>query len=347
MRRRMARELARTGLLHVALSLRRRLPSPWLPVLTYHRFASSNTAQASPTAIDLLDQNVADTTPETFDLHMSLLARWFTVLDLNEVLVLPAGKLLPPNPVVVTFDDGYKDGLHVAMPILRRHGIKATFFVATDYVDQRKLFWWDRIHMAVKSTRREWIELSYPAPLRFRVRTEAERRSVAARLTRLVKDETDLDLERFIDGLFEACDASPAAEEERLLAEALLMTWDDLRALQDGGMSVQSHTRTHRTLQTLPLARLRDELGGSREVLERELGQRVKAIAYPVGKRLGSAPQIRDAVRSAGYELGFSNDSGVNNAWTFDRLDARRLSLDVDLPEAHFLAMLALPWLSE
>jgi peptidoglycan/xylan/chitin deacetylase (PgdA/CDA1 family) len=348
-RRWIAQELERAGLLSLALGLRTRTPSPWLPVLTYHRFASPHRTGVSgvvPNTTGLLDDGVGDTTPESFDRHLSLLARWFTILDLEDLFSLRAGKLLPPNPVFVTFDDGYKDGFEVALPILRRHGVKATFFVATDYVEQRRLFWWDRIHVVVKSSQKESIELSYPSRHRFDLRTHGERLTAAARLVRLVKDEKELDLERFLDEVSEACCTSIGPDEERRMAEALLMTWDDLRALRDAGMDVQSHTRSHRTLQTVPIARLRDELGGSREVLERELGERVRAVAYPVGKRLGRAPEIRAAVRAAGYELGFSNDSGVNNVWTFDPLDARRLSLDINLPEAQFLAMLAVPWLA-
>jgi peptidoglycan/xylan/chitin deacetylase (PgdA/CDA1 family) len=335
----LAEGVERAGLLSLALELRSRTPSPWLPVLTYHRFIAAD-------SMGRFDDGVADTTPETFDRQMSLLKRWFTVLELNDLFAFRAGKLLPPNPVLVTFDDGYKDGFEVALPILRRHGIKATFFVATDFVDQRRLFWWDRIHLVVKSSQRESIDLTYPSRLRFHLRTRDERSAAAARLIRMVKDEKELDLDRFIDGVSEGCGVSIGPDEERRMADELLMTWDELRALRAAGMDVQSHTRSHRTLQTVPHARLRDELGGSREVLERELGEPVRAVAYPVGKRLGSAPAIRAAVRAAGYQLGFSNDSGVNNVWTFDPLDARRFSFDVHLPPAQFLAMLAIPWLA-
>jgi peptidoglycan/xylan/chitin deacetylase (PgdA/CDA1 family) len=308
-------------------------------VLTYHRFTSPSTA-------GVFDDAVADATPRTFDRQMALLQRWFTAVSMEDIFAFRAGKRLPPNPVLVTFDDGYKDCSDVALPILKRHGIPATFFVATDYIEQRKLFWWDRIHLVVNSTKKESIELSYPSPRRHDLRTPGERLAVARALIRLIKDEGEMDLQRFLDEVCAACDVSVGPDEERRMADALLMTWDDLRAVRDAGMSVQSHSRSHRTLQTVPLPRLREELGGSREVLERELRDRVRAIAYPVGKRLGRAPEIRAAVSAAGYELGFTNATGVNNVWTFDPLDARRLSLEVDLPEAHFLAMLTIPGLA-
>jgi peptidoglycan/xylan/chitin deacetylase (PgdA/CDA1 family) len=338
-RRRIAEGLERTGLLSLVLDVRARTPSPWLPVLTYHRFATPQTAGA-------YDDAVADASPASFDRQMSLLARWFHVVSLEDVLAFRAGKRLPPNPVMVTFDDGYKDGLEVAVPILRKHGVPATFFVATDYIDQRKLFWWDRVHWVVKSSKKESIELSYPSPHRYMLGSDVERFAAAERLVRLIKDEGGMDLERFLDHVSAACDVSLGTLEERRMADDLLMTWDDLRALRDAGMSVQSHSRSHRTLQTVPLERLGEELGGSRETLEHELGDPVLAISYPVGKRLGRAPAIRAAIRAAGYELGFSNASGVNHVWRFDALDARRLALEADLPDAYFLAMLALPALA-
>jgi peptidoglycan/xylan/chitin deacetylase (PgdA/CDA1 family) len=308
-------------------------------VLTYHRFAL-------PDGAGVFDEGVADTTLETFERQMSLLKRWFNVLPLEDLFQFRTGRPLPPNPVFVTFDDGYKDGFDIALPILKRYGIRATFFVATDYVDQRRLFWWDKVHLIVKSSPKESFELSYPARLSFRLRTDDERLATARALIRLIKDEHGLELERFLDEVSQACGSSIGRLEERRMADGLLMTWDHLRGLRDAGMGVQSHTRSHRTLQTVPLTQLRNELGGSREVLEKELGEPVRAIAYPVGKQLGRAPDIRAALHAAGYELGFSNGTGVNDVWTFDPLDARRLCLDVSLSDAQFLAMLAIPGLA-
>lgn len=330
--------LDRAGLLSLALGLRTRVPSPWLPVLTYHRFAS-------PAYAGALDDAVADSTPEMFERQMSLLARWFTVVSLEDVFAFRAGKPLPPNPVLVTFDDGYKDGLEIALPILKRHGVRATFFIATDYVSRRRLFWWDRIHLLVKTSRRERLELSYPSPLELDLRTDPERLVAAARLIRVIKHERELDLERFLLEVAEASGVSMDRDEERRMADALVMTWNDVRTLRDEGMSVQSHTRSHRTLHTVPPTHLRDELGGSREVLEGELGERVRAIAYPVGRRLGSESGLRAAVHAAGYDLGFSSGSGVNDVWTLDALNVRRLSVDVTLGDSLFLAMLCVPGL--
>ncbi|HEU4727568.1 MAG TPA: polysaccharide deacetylase family protein, partial [Kofleriaceae bacterium] len=106
----------------------------------------------------------------------------------------------------------------------------------------------------------------------------------------------------------------------------------------------------HRVLETLEGEALRDELAGARDDLERETGQRVQAIAYPVGRAI-RAPWIRNAVIDAGYRVGFANAGGVNPVWPgalrsalgFDPLNLRRIATERTMSDAMFLTELAIP----
>ncbi|HVJ16422.1 MAG TPA: polysaccharide deacetylase family protein, partial [Polyangiaceae bacterium] len=150
----------------------------------------------------------------------------------------------------------------------------------------------------------------------------------------------------FLDGLAESCGVELSRAEERRLADTVLMTWPQVKTLRAAGMDVQSHTSTHRVLQTVPERELLDELGSARELLEGILREPVRTISYPVGNPLRDAPYIKNAVRAAGYDLGFSNGTGVNHRWSFDPLDAKRISLDRGLTDPFFRAMMAVPYLA-
>jgi peptidoglycan/xylan/chitin deacetylase (PgdA/CDA1 family) len=329
------------------MSIRARTASPWITVLTYHRVAQPK--DAAP-----FDEGVVDVTPEAFDKQLAFLRERFDVIGIDDLVRFRHGGPLPKNPVLVTFDDGYLDNLQVALPALQKHGLKAVFFIATHYLQERRLFWWDKVNHAIKSSAKESIELTY--------RAGRERREVSERLVlgptakdkaaalrralRIVKDTFALDLPAYLDALYAACGVSFTREEERRLADRMLMTWDQVRALRAAGMDVQSHTSTHRVLQTVPEEELASELRGSRELLQEILGEPVRAVSYPVGKPLKYTPHVRQAVRDAGYDLGFSNATGINHRWDFDPYDARRISLDADLSDAFFRAMMALPYLS-
>lgn len=334
----LARVIDRLGVTGALLRLRARAPSPWLPIFTYHRVHPN--PEANP-----FDDGVVDATPDELDRQLAELKRWFTPVGVDALVAWVEGAPLPPNPIAITFDDGYLDNFEHALPILRRHGVPATFFIATHYVGERRLFWWDKIAWLIKQSPRATLELTYPAPFRGDL-GEGRARTLRA-VFRLVKDTFGLDLPRFLAELERAAGVTLDADTERRLADAELMTWDHVRALKAAGMDVESHTRTHRVLHTLSTAQLADELAGSRADLERVLGTPVRAVSYPVGKPIHTRPPIRAAVRDAGYRIGFSNGSGVNHLWgRTDRFDVRRLAMDRGLPDAYFRGVLAVPYLS-
>jgi peptidoglycan/xylan/chitin deacetylase (PgdA/CDA1 family) len=245
---------------------------------------------------------------------------------------------------MITFDDGYRDNYDVALPLLLKHGVRATFFLATDYIDRRRLYWWDRVSLLVARSTRDVLELTYPEPVRLSLEGRASRQTAVRRLQRIIKDREGLDLPRFLDAIERASDVILGADEERRLVDATVMTWEHAQAMKRAGMDVQSHTHTHRVLQTLTPEEIDKELRTSRAILEEVLGGHVRSVSYPVGKPLAEGSPIRRAVTEAGYDLGFSNATGFNRPRRFDALDVRRVSLDVSIEDAYFRAMLAVPW---
>ncbi len=333
-RPRLAELLDRIGIYDALLRARPRLAGAWLTVVNYHRVQA-------PAAAAAFDEGVLDATPESLDRQLRVLRRYFTIIGLSDLLGYVKGGSLPPNPALITFDDGYRDGHDCALPVLLSHGVRAAFFIATDYVDRRRVFWWDQIGWLVKHARRARFGLEYPAPIEIDL---CEGTAWAARvLQQIVKKHYALDLERFLRDLVAATDAPWDRAVEARFAEELIMTWDQVRALRQAGMDVGSHTRTHRVLQTLPLDSLEAELRGSRADLEREIGEPVVALAYPVGKPIAGIDEVRSAVEAAGYRLGLTYGTGIQRLGSFDPLDVSRLAVEAHFTDAQFRALLAIP----
>ncbi len=290
-REQLARMLERARMFSAILRVRARLRMPVLSAICYHSIGE-------PGPDYPCDDEVIDATRDEFRWQLALLKRHFTVVGAEDVEAMVAGGPTPPNPVIITFDDGYRSCRDVALPLLSEFGLTATFFIATDYVTHQ----------------------------------------------RLVSAEFGIDLRRFIAGLARASAVAwtPAIEAE--LADRLVMTWQDIRALHDAGMEIASHTRSHVLLRNLPADALGDELAGSRGDIEREIQEPVRSLAYPVGYRILHLPRLRAAVQSAGYDIGFTNATGVNYLWrTIDRFDIRRLATARGVSSAMFLGQLALP----
>lgn len=106
-----------------------------VPVLNYHQINNE-------------DHNVLTLSASEFEAQINYLQReGYTAISPDQLAdYLKYGKTLPPNPVLITFDDGYKDNYRVAYPILRKYHFTATIFLITDFVSHYgKYLTWNQI----------------------------------------------------------------------------------------------------------------------------------------------------------------------------------------------------------
>jgi peptidoglycan/xylan/chitin deacetylase (PgdA/CDA1 family) len=289
------------------------------------------------------DPDVVDATPRVFEAQLLFLKEHFTLVDLPTVQAHLEGDRLPPNPALVTFDDGYRECHDVVLPMLLRHAVPAAFFIATHFVERRRVYWWDRIVWSMHNATRQRFPLEYPADTMVDLTRDPARE--VRRLVGIVKETFDLDVDRFLEELASSSGAPWGDGLERELADRLILTWEQVRALRDAGMAIGSHTRTHRVLETLPPAALDAELAGSRLDLERVLREPIRTLAYPAGRAVESSA-IRAAVTAAGYEVAFTGCTGVQRLRRTDPLGVRRLAAEAEWGVARFRCAVTFPELA-
>ncbi len=313
-----AHTLDTLGVLDRMLWLRTKLGLNVLTVLTYHRVGR-------PEDSGELDGDVFDVEPEELARQIGVIREHGTLISLSDLHAFSRGHKLPPNPVLLTFDDGYLDNYEVALPVLQREGAQATFFIPTAFPDGGKLFWWDRIMLLMRRCQAERVDLSYPAPLT----VFPKRAPVAAAglLCQAIKVTPNTDMPRFWEELEQASGLSLSAEEERAIAARTIMGWAQVRALRDAGMDVQSHSHSHTVLNTLTPALVQEDLSRSFTLLNDALGGSVHSVAYPVGYSLEGP--FRNATAGARFGLGFTNNTGLCTLGRFDPYNVPRVGMDI------------------
>ena len=245
-------------------SLTDRVSGRRLSILVFHRVL----AEPDPLFPGELDA-------ATFDALMRLVARGFNVLTLGQSLRHLAAGSLPPRALVITFDDGYADNCEVALPILCRHGIAATFFVASGFLDGGRM-WNDTIIETLRRTARPTIDLSEFGLGELGLGGPAQRRSAIDRLLQVVKYQT-LEQRSVSLGRLALLAGEPA------LPEDLMMTTGQLRTMHSRGMEIGGHTIGHPILSTLPDEVARAEIDGGRAALQSLIDAPVEVFAYPNG----------------------------------------------------------------
>jgi peptidoglycan/xylan/chitin deacetylase (PgdA/CDA1 family) len=326
-RRQVAAAARATGV----LTLLERLPHRrGLVVLNYHRVGS--------VADNPFDDSTFSADVETFRKQLACLQRRFDLPALPAVLDAVERRRFDAPTAVVTFDDGYKDNYELALPVLRELGVPAVFFIVSDYLDRPLLPWWDRVAFIVKRTRRETLELGYPEPLRFDMRT-ARRDRVTWRVLRACKDARPFDRALFFDEL-EA--RAEVAADPVALGRQLFMSPDHVRGLSQSGMAIGSHTASHPVLAALSEDEQRVELRRSRERLAEVVGTPPDTLAYPVGGPTAFTAATKRLAREAGYRAAFCFFGGLNRQDALDPYALCRVGVSREETFAQFRLRLAL-----
>jgi peptidoglycan/xylan/chitin deacetylase (PgdA/CDA1 family) len=265
-----------------------------LSVLVYHR------------VLDAPDPlRPGEPTVEQFEWQVGLIARRFNPLPLGEAVTRLYDGALPPNAVAVTFDDGYRSTLAKALPVLRRHNVPATVFVATEFSNGTNM-WNDRLTHLFGDPSRESLLIDGKV---VSLGTWAGRRQVLERMLSSLKYRRPEERTRSIDKLY---------DDNRIAEEApLMMSRKDLQEAARGGLAIGGHTVSHPILAELPRERQLLEIAENRKTLESWIQEPVKLFAYPNGKYGRDFDDTSvDVVREVGYEAAVTTDWGVSTCRT-------------------------------
>jgi peptidoglycan/xylan/chitin deacetylase (PgdA/CDA1 family) len=285
-------------------------------VLSYHRVADERPGYR--------DIAVA---PRTLRAHIDFLRRrGYSFLSLSEYEeYLSGSRALERDSVLLTFDDGYRDNYSAAFPVLREFGIPAAVFLCTGPIDEDRLLWWDRVAAAVRSLRaagtRAVVEAGDLPP----TAVDTLRRGLAG-------DDRQASLA--IGDLVDSLKSLSAEARERALAAlerpappsnggGLMLTWDMVREMRSGGIGFGAHSVTHPAFSDLSAEEARAEISGSVSAIERELGERVTAFAYPYGKEDFIDTSTAQWLRECGIRWAFTTENGWNGPET-DPMALRR-----------------------
>lgn len=308
-----------------------------LTILAYHRVLPSWSERDFPYDLDLISASTAE-----FAWQMEYVKKHFTVVSFADVLGHLDGRaVLPRHPLLVTFDDGFDDNHRHAFPVLKRLGMPAVIFIATSYIGQAQTFWYDWLYgIALAAMRSGQSVVIGTREFAFKPTREQPTRPDVGELFHFVKGMRDTELRAALAVLNADTRFATAAAPR---PESQPMKWENVREMAGNGIEFGSHAASHPILTNLDDAALAMELASSKHAIERELGRAVEVIAYPDGGEMAFDERVIDASRHAGYRLGASYLSGVNDLRRLDRFRLKRLHVERYLTRADFMGMLALP----
>lgn len=206
--------------------------------------------------------------------------------------------------VCLTFDDGYRDNLELALPLARARGASLTLFVTTGFVDGSARMWWHGFERLLAAHAEIRFHLG-GRPHRLAAATPHEKRrayqAMADAVMGAAPPEADAMLAE-LEGRY-GIDFRQVAREETV-------DWAALQALgPESGVEIGAHTVSHPRLAALDPAAAAEEMRASKRRLEGKLGRPAHHFAYPYG----------DPASAAAREAALCADAGFATACTTQR----------------------------
>ena len=246
-----------------------------------------------------------------FEQILSWVGQWFRVLPLQHGVRLLREGELPPRAMAITFDDGYADNHDVALPLLQKHGMSATFFIASGFLNGGRM-WNDTIIEAMRFTPLREMDLRGigDSPLGcLPIQSIEQRRAAAMHLIRTVKHLRPEARLRAVEVI--------ADRAECALPTDLMLSTAKLKSLRSAGMDIGAHTVSHPILASLDTTAARREIEAGRSELEAMLGERIAIFAYPNGKpQQDYTPRCVGLVKELGFEAAVTTAPGAMSIGT-------------------------------
>jgi peptidoglycan/xylan/chitin deacetylase (PgdA/CDA1 family) len=321
----------------VRTRLRGRRPRP--AILMYHRVA---TVRHDPWELAV--------PPVRFAEQIAYLSQHRTVLAMDDLVEEARRGTLPPDAVAITFDDGYRDNLVDALPVLQHYQVPATVFLATGLVDRNVPFWWDELAIMVLESEQPMKRIENCAGLEMTLdwgqqedgdfakdwrgwdapRTSRQRAYVAiwSSLQRMSEADRDLAMTSLRQCLQTASDSL-----SKPMTTAEIGT-----LLSDGLVTLGGHSVTHASLTDVSRDESRREIRESGERCRILSTRPVKGFSYPFGNF--NEEVCRDA-NAAGFSWACAADGGFLAEKTLNYFVLPRIGVS-DMPLRRFARLLTI-----
>lgn len=280
----------------------------------------------------------AAVSPENFEKQVCFVRKHFEIVSVSRMLEVMSERKIPEKPLaVITFDDGYRDNLTAAYPVLRKYSAPAIIFIAAESVGNGGAMWTAAVESIFRNSRASAVKLdSLPSRRVFQWKDGGDERLKACHEIKTeMKRVPDAVRHAILNELREKMGAEGRSEAGKFPG---MLSWEEVRELsKDPLMEIGSHSLTHRMLAKLPPEEAEHELNGSRKRIEEETGEKVLYVSYP-GNSYND--QVQRCAQKAGYRAAFVVDRSLNGPLE-DLFGLKRVHIE-DGPLYVFLAEISL-----
>jgi len=283
--------------------------------------------------------HLLEVTPAFFErLLLRLKRSGLDVISLGEMHARYISGQFKRRFVCITFDDGYKDLMRWAYPLLKKYEMPFALYIPTSFPDRLGELWWVALEAVIAQNSRIGMVINGKDQF-FECATVTEKRELYDEVYRYLRSMKSEDELRSVVRDLAACHSVDMAAHCR----DLCMDWQEIIDLAaDPLVTIGAHTVNHKMLKKMTdESAVRAEMEMSRTVLDAALGKRPEHLAYPVGDPTSAGPREFRIAAELGFKTAVTTRPGVLFKVHRDHLTALpRISVNGDFQQQRYLKVL-------
>jgi len=240
----------------------------------------------------------------------------YSFVSMTELVNTIKNKGKVGKKVVLTFDDGFRNVIKNAYPIMQEYNAKGCLYLVSDYIGSDKLLWTDHVETVIRSQEPGHFQFDfkgekYTYMLTDKKSYEYTMQDIKTKLRGIPNTEMLEHLKQFNN-----------IKKESIPKEFLLASWEEIQELDTDVLEIGSHTRIHPNCTNLTSdEELEDEILHSKNNIEEITGRNIEHFCYPAGSYNN---RVMNEVIASGYQSAVTTKYGFNSENT-DLYQVKRL----------------------
>lgn len=249
--------------------------------------------------------------------QLDYLSRHYHFLPLSTLLdCYERHQSVPPNSVVITFDDGFRDNFTNAYPILQQYRVPATVFLATGCVSSGDLPWPQQVGYLFQKTKVDRVCHITTKDISVPLESPRDRNAARTIVRKVLGHMPRIERERNITELSGLLQVDIPRDR--------MLTWDQVKTMQNGGIEFGAHSVSHPWMAMLSPEEARWEMEASLHDMQHRCGMTRPPFVFPAGS---FTPDLVKMAISVGFRCVFQshhsvrvNQIGVNDQFSLSRI---------------------------
>jgi peptidoglycan/xylan/chitin deacetylase (PgdA/CDA1 family) len=249
-----------------------------------------------------------------FRKHLEYLKRKrYVFMSMTELTDSLKNKEKVDKSVVLTFDDGFRNIVENAYPIMKEFGAKGCFYLVSDLIGTEQLLWTDHVETVIRNQQKGDFQFIFKGEkINYRVGDKSSNEHAMIDIKKKLRTIPDKERLEYLEQFRNV-------RLDDVPNEFIMASWKQIRELELDVLEIGSHTRRHSNCMNFSSnEELEDEIRNSKIIIENNTGRKIKHFCYPAGS-------YDDRVITKLTEYGYESAVTITDGFVHENSDLFRL----------------------